>query len=259
MPQRSHHIALAALVCFVAIRSPASAEDNGWTKMLRSPSVSATQIAFAYAQNIWIVDRAGGTARRLTSFQGQVSNPRFSPDGKWIAFSGDYAGNLDVYVVAANGGEPKRLTWHPGADDVQGWTPDGRSVVFGSARATWAPSAAPRFWTVPAAGGPEEPLPLPRAYQGRIAPDGTRIAYRLNNSWDEQRRNYRGGQNRPVWITDLKTLETVTPPWDGSKDMDPAWLGDRVVFISDRDGGGNVWSCEAQGESVAELTRYHSF
>src|SRR5947208_1240677 len=83
---------------------------------------------------------AGGPARRLTSFQGQASNPRFSPDGRWIAFSGQYAGNQDVYVVPAGGGEPKRLTWHPGPDEVQGWTPDGKAVVFASGRATWAPS-----------------------------------------------------------------------------------------------------------------------
>ena len=93
--------------------------------MLRMPTVSATQIAFAYANNIWTVERAGGMARRLTSFQGQTTNPHFSPDGKWIAFSGEYAGNVDVYVVPAEGGEPKRLTWHPGADSVQGWMPDG--------------------------------------------------------------------------------------------------------------------------------------
>jgi tricorn protease len=86
-------------------------------------------------------------ARRVTSFQGQTSNPHFSPDGKWIAFSGEYAGNLDVYVVSADGGEPKRLTWHPGADNTQGWTPDGKSIMFSSSRATWSPSGAPRFWT----------------------------------------------------------------------------------------------------------------
>src|SRR5438477_3312217 len=209
------------------------AQNSNGTRLLRSPTVSATQIAFAYAQNIWIVPRAGGAARRLTSFQGQASNPHFSPDGKWIAFSGEYAGNLDVYVVGASGGEPRRLTWHPFADDVQGWTPDGKSVVFASTRATWAPTLAPRFWTVPAAGGPEEPMALPRAYQGRISPDGSRVAYRLNNSWDEERRNYRGGQNRPIWITDLKSFDTVSPPWDGSKDMDPAWLGQTVYFVSD--------------------------
>src|SRR4029453_7079481 len=89
------------------------------------PTVSATQIAFAYANNIWSVERAGGLARRLTSFQGQTTNPRFSPDGRLIAFSGEYAGNVDVYVVPSEGGEPKRLTWHPGGDVVQGGSPAG--------------------------------------------------------------------------------------------------------------------------------------
>src|SRR5438105_15431650 len=154
----------------------AHAQTASGTRLLRTPTVSATQIAFAYAQNIWVAPRAGGMARRITSFQGQTSNPHFSPDGKWIAFSGEYAGNLDVYVVAADGGEPKRLTWHPGADAVQGWTADGRSIMFSSTRATWSPSGAPRFWTVPIEGGVERPIPLPRGYQGKISADGSHLA-----------------------------------------------------------------------------------
>src|SRR3984957_287948 len=229
------------------------------TRLLRMPTVSATQIAFAYANNLWIVERAGGSARRLTSFAGKTTNPHFSPDGKWIAFSGEYAGNVDVYVVASEGGEPKRLTWHPGADVVQGWTPDGKSVLFASARATSAPSAAPRFWTVPAEGGVEEPMALPRAYQGKISPDGARIAYRMNNSWDEERRNYRGGQNRPIWIVDLKNFSLVSPPWTDSKDMDPVWSGDTVYFISDRDGVANVWSYETKSKKLAQVTKFTDF
>src|SRR5579859_480285 len=88
----------------------------GPTRLLRTPTVSATHIAFAYANNIWIVERSGGVARRVTSFQGQTTNPHFSPDGKWLAFSAEYAGNNDVYVVPAEGGEPRRLTWHPASD-----------------------------------------------------------------------------------------------------------------------------------------------
>jgi len=229
------------------------------TRLLRMPTVSATQIAFAYANNIWIVERSGGMARRLTSFQGQASNPHFSPDGKWLAFSAEYAGNTDVYVVPSEGGEPKRLTWHPGADTVEGWTPDGKSVLFASARATWAPSASPRFWTVPAEGGVEEPLALPRGYQGKISPDGTHIAYRMNNSWDEERRNYRGGQNRPIWIVDLKTYDLVSPPWTDSKDMDPAWVGDVVYFISDRDGVANVWSFDTKAKKLTQQTKFTDF
>ena len=229
------------------------------TRMLRTPTVSATQIAFAYAQNIWTVPRTGGSARRITTFQGQTSNPHFSPDGKWIAFTGEYAGNQDVYVVAADGGEPKRLTWHPGADAVQGWTPDGKTIMFSSARATSAPSGAPRFWTVPAEGGVEEPMSLPRGFQGKISADGSHIAYRMNNSWDDERRNYRGGQNRPIWIVDMKTWDLVSPPWTDSKDVDPVWVGDTVYFISDRDGVENVWAYETGSKKLTEVTKFRDF
>ncbi|HET7696150.1 MAG TPA: PDZ domain-containing protein [Vicinamibacterales bacterium] len=235
------------------------AANGGPTKLLRMPTVSASHIAFAYANNIWTVERTGGMARRLTSFQGQTTNPHFSPDGRLIAFSGEYAGNTDVYVVAADGGEPKRLTWHPGADNVQGWMPDGRSIVFASGRATAAPSAAPRFWTVPAEGGVEEPMVLPRAYQGKISPSGTHVAYRMNNSWDEERRNYRGGQNRPVWIVDLKTYDLVSPPWSDSNDKEPVWVGDVVYFLSDRDGVSNVWSFDPKARKLAQVTRFTDF
>src|SRR5688500_4314361 len=229
------------------------------TRMLRQPAVSAERLAFMYAGNIWTVGRAGGMAQRITSFPGGASNPKFSPDGRWLAFSAAYGGNTDVYVVPAEGGEPKRLTWHPGADTVQGWTPDGRSVLFASGRATWAPSAAPRFWTVPAEGGVEQPLPIPRGYQGKISPDGTRIAYRLNTSWDEERRNYRGGQNRPVWIVDLKTFDLISPPWTDSKDVDPVWIGDTVYFISDREGIANVWAFDSRARRLRQVTRFTDY
>ncbi len=245
--------------CAVLFAGSFAAAQTSNTRLLRTPTVSATQIAFAYAQNIWVAPRAGGVARRVTSFQGQTTNPHFSPDGKWIAFSGEYAGNFDVYVVAADGGQPKRLTWHPGADTVQGWTPDGRSILFSSTRATWTPSGAPRFWTVPAEGGVEEPMSLPRAYQGKISADGTHIAYRMNNSWDEERRNYRGGQNRPIWIVDLKSYDLVSPPWTDSKDMDPVWVDDTVYFISDRDGVANVWSYQTKTKKLTQVTKFTDF
>ena len=255
------HLRLS-LVLAVVSAVPAAAQ----TRMLRSPTVSEKHIAFAYANNIWIVDRAGGPARRLTSFQGETQNPKFSPDGKWIAFSAEYGGNTDVYVVPTdpaaatdNGGQPKRLTWHPGADLVQGWTPDGKRIMFSTGRAANAPNAAPRFYTVPVEGGVEEPMPLPRAYQGKISPDGKRIAYRMNNSWDEERRNYRGGQNRPIWIVDLKTFELESPPWKDSKDMDPVWLGDVVYFLSDRDGVSNVWAYDTRTKKLGQITNYSDF
>jgi len=246
-------LAVAALVA-----APV-ASSHAQTRMLRSPTVSATRIAFAYAQNIWVVDRAGGEARRLTSFPGTTSDPEFSPDGSLVAFTGTYEGNADVYVVPATGGEPKRLTWHPTADNVTGWTPDGKRVVFASGRASDAPTGAPRFWTVPVDGGPPEAMPMPRADQGRISPDGKYVAYRMNNSWDEERRNYRGGQNRPIWILDLKTFDIVSPPWTDSKDIDPAWVGGVVYFISDRDGVENVWSYDPGNKKLTQVTDFSDY
>ncbi len=247
------------LCAVIAMSAAAGDQDASQTRLLRTPTVSATQIAFAYANNIWVVSRSGGAARRLTSFQGQTSNPHLSPDGKWIAFSAEYSGNTDVYVLPADGGEPRRLTWHPGADLVQGWSPDGKSVLFSSSRATWAPSAAPRFWIVPVEGGIAEPMPLPRAFQGKLSPDGTRIAYRMNNSWDEERRNYRGGQNRPIWIVDLKSFDLQSPPWTDSKDTDPVWVGETVYFISDRDGVANVWSFDTKTKRLTQTTKFTDF
>src|SRR5438128_4954751 len=127
------------------------------------------------------------------------------------------------------------------------------------ARAAWAPSAAPRFWTVPVEGGVESPLPLPRAYQGKISADGSRIAYRMNNSWDEERRNYRGGQNRPVWIVNLNGYDLISPPWSDSKDMEPVWVGDTVYFLSDRDGVSNVWAYDTRSKKLAQVTRFTDF
>ena len=250
---------LSTLVSLLGIGPAFAADGAGSTRLLRQPTVSASHIAFAYANNIWSVERSGGLARRLTSFQGQTANPRFSPDGKWIAFSAEYAGNMDVYVIPGEGGEPKRLTWHPGADTVQGWMPDGSAIVFASARASAAPSAAPRFWAVPAMGGVETPMALPRAYQGRVSADGSKIAYRLNPSWDDERRNYRGGQNRPIWIVDTKTWDLETPPWTDSKDIEPVWVGKSVYFLSDRDGVSNVWSYDTAAKKLTQVTKFTDY
>lgn len=257
-PTRSFLVPIALL----ALNTPGMtlhAQSPSETRLLRTPSVSANHIAFAYANNIWVVERAGGSARRLTSFQGQTQNPELSPDGRTIAFSAEYGGNTDVYTVPVEGGQPTRLTWHPGADLVQGWTPDGRSVVFASGRASWAPSGVPRFWTVPVTGGPQTAMPMPRAYQGDISPDGRRVAYRMPSSWDEERRNYRGGQNRPIWIMDLQTFAVDTTPFAGTKEMDPAWLGNVVYFLSDRSGVSNIWSYDLTSRTLAQVTKFTDF
>lgn len=253
-----HHLRSWSALLALAAAAPSLAAQSG-TRLLRSPTVSAQHIAFAYANNIWVVERAGGSARRLTSFQGQTQQPRLSPDGRMVAFSAEYAGNTDVYVVPVEGGQPTRLTWHPSADVVQGWSPDSKTIMFASPRATWAPNAAPRFWTVPVGGGVESPMPMPRAFQGKLSPDGNRVAYRMPSSWDEERRNYRGGQNKPIWILDLKTFALDTTPFAGTKETDPVWVGDVVHFLSDRDGVANVWAYDTKAKGLRQVTKFTDF
>jgi tricorn protease len=122
----------ALLLAMAAAASSISAAVDA--RMFRHPDVSADQIAFVYAGDIWVVEKAGGVASRLSSPAGEEAFPRFSPDGERIAFSASYDGNVDVYQMPAGGGVPERLTWHPGSDRLLDWTPDGEAVLFASNR-----------------------------------------------------------------------------------------------------------------------------
>ena len=236
-----------------------AAQLPGRTRLLRQPSVSERHVAFAYANNIWVVGRDGGDAKRLTSFQGSTGNPELSPDGNWVAFSGTYGGNTDVYMVPASGGEPVRLTWHSAADVVQGWTPDGNAIVFSSPRSAAPSGTAQTFWRVSTEGGMPEQLGIPRGNQGTFSPDGKRFAYRLTTSWDEGWRNYRGGQNRPIWITTVGMWEVESPPWTDSKDIEPVWVGETVYFLSDRDWLMNVWSYDTRTKKLSQVTKFTDY
>ena len=180
------------------------------TRLLRDPDISETKIAFVHANDIWTVNREGGEAKRLTSGQGGETDPVFSPDGKWIAFTAQYGGNSDVYVVDADGGEPKRLTFHPGDDVVQGWSDD--EVLFRSGRAG-QPTRLWQFYTVTRDGGLPKTLDLPQAYHGEMSEDGKWIAYQEIGLWDPEWRNYRGGQAQPIGIVSTKGWERETTPW----------------------------------------------
>jgi len=150
--------------------------DTKDTGLLTQPAIGPTQIAFVYANDLWTADLDGRNARRLTTDIGLEMSPVFSPDGGFIAFSGQYDGNTDVYVVPASGGVPKRLTWHPGADIVQGFTPDGSAVLFTSGRFSFT-GRYTQLFTVPVGGGFPERLKIPHAFRAVYSPDGTRLAY----------------------------------------------------------------------------------
>jgi tricorn protease len=225
--------------------------------LLQRPTLSKTAIAFSFAGDLWTVPREGGEARLLTSGAGDKTDPVFSSDGSMIAFTGDYDGNVDVYVMPADGGVPKRLTHHPSIDEVVGWTPDGKSVLFRSGRNSY--SRFNRLFTVSIEGGLPRELPLPMAEAGSFSADGKRIAYvprsnfrRLSGiAW----RRYRGGLAPQVWIADLSDSSIVEVPHETSQDWNPMWVGDRVYFISDRNGAATLYEYDLNSRQVKELLK----
>ncbi len=222
-------------------------------RLLRQPAISENHVAFVYANDIWLVDTDGGEARRITTFPGAEFQPHFSRDGTRIALSGEYDGNIDVYVVDVEGGEPQRLTWHPGPDLVRGWTPDDR-VLFASGRTSAPRQYLYKFWTIGLDGGLPNVLPVPRLLEGQLSPHGRRLAYQMVFQWESEWRHYRGGQNNPIRIIDLKTHDVEKLPWDGANDKNPVWLGERIFFLSDRDHVVNVWTYDLKAEKLEQLT-----
>ncbi len=235
---------------------PVDAAAQG-TRFLRDPDINSDRIVFVHASDLWVVDRAGGRASRLTSDDGAETDPAFSPDGRWIAFSGEYGGNQDVYVVAAAGGQPQRLTWHPSADVVQGWTPDGR-VLFQSGR-KGQPTKLWQWYTVDPAGGLPEDVGVPQAFMGEMSADGAWLAYQEIGFWDPEWRNHRGGQAKPISIVSATTWERVTPPWERERQMAPVWLDGVVYYISERDYAANVWSFDPATNRERQLTFHSDF
>ena len=237
--------ALAVLTCSAASRG---AEET--PLLAHSPTLSKTQLVFAYGGYLWSVPREGGDARQLTT-GGHEGAPVFSPDGNWIAFTGQYDGNIDVFVVRAEGGEPKRLTWHPGADIADGWTPDGKKVLFHSNRESYADFD--RLYTVPVEGGPAERLPIWRGEAAWFSPDGTSIAYVPNELWQTSWKRYRGGQTTPIYIVRLSDLALDKVPRENSNDKDPIWFGDTVYFLSDRSGPVTLFAYDTKTKTVKQV------
>ncbi|MCJ7589182.1 MAG: PDZ domain-containing protein [Candidatus Aminicenantes bacterium] len=245
----SFSILLASLVAIAAAVSPLPAAGQEDYLLLQQPALNERQIVFVFAGDLWSVPREGGEARRLTSGPGLESSPAFSPDGSQIAFTGEYDGNVDVFVIPTEGGVPRRLTWHPGADAVLGWTPDGKSVLFTSGREAF--SRFNELFTVGLEGGPVEKLPLPQGNEGALSPDGKRIAYvphaRAFYAW----KRYRGGRTTPIWIADLADSRIEKIPRDNSNDFCPIWAGEKVYFLSDRDGPVTLFAYNLKSKTVS--------
>ncbi len=218
--------------------------------LLQQPALSQTGIVFALAGDLWTVGREGGVAERLTTGPGVERDPFFSPDGSLIAFTGEYDGNTDIFVVPSGGGVPRRLTYHPGPDEVVGWAPDGKRIIFRSARLSF--SGVPQLFSVGLEGGFPEKLPLPAGTQASYNSGGTRLAYVPNAQWQRAWKRYRGGQTTPVWLVDLAELKVEKIPRENSNDSTPMWVGDKVYFLSDRNGPVTLFVYDVKTRQVAQ-------
>ena len=238
--------------------------DEG--RLLRFPTTNGTDVVFSYAGDLYKAPLSGGRAVRLTSHIGYEMFARFSPDGRTIAFTGQYDGNTEVYSMPAIGGEPVRLTYTStnSRDDlgdrmgpnniVMGWTPDGKEIVY---RNRIGDGFEGKLWKIPAAGGMSEALPLPEGGFCSYSPDGKKLAY--NRVFREFRtwKYYRGGQADEIWIYDGKSVKAVTD--NEAQDIIPMWVGDEIFFISDRDHWMNIFVYDTKTGQTSKVTDFKEY
>ncbi len=252
----------AVMLCAVLLCAPGTQVQSAppEARLMRFPDISQDAVVFVYAGDLWTAPRAGGSARRLTSHPGDELYPKFSPDGKWIAFTGEYDGNPDVYVIPAEGGEPRRLTFYPSNDMVLGWTRDGKKVLFRSNRYNSPPSGShQRPFTVALDGGMPEPLPVSRGSLTSYSPDGTKVAYTPTSREFRTWKKYRGGWATHIAIYDLSAHTYEPLPRVNANDMFPMWHGNSIYFISDRDHTMNLFRYDLDTKKTAKLTDYKEY
>ncbi len=239
---------LARFLPSLLLATPLLAQEP--PRIFTEPDVSATQICFTFAGDLWLVPRAGGDAHRLTATPGNEGRCVFSTDGRQVAYSATREGNTDVYVVGVDGGTPTRLTWHPATDVNVGWSPDGK-VLFSSLRDGVMPYGIPfQFYTQGVGDAAPTALRLRGGPSASFSADGGRLAYpeflNANNIW----KHYRGGRAPGIWIATLANAAIEKIPHAGSTDGYPMWVGDTVFFLSDRDGPTTLYSYNLGSKAV---------
>ncbi|MDR7129666.1 tricorn protease [Algoriphagus sp. 4150] len=242
------------------LTAPLLSQAQTDARLMQLPDVSDTQITFTFGDDIWVVPKQGGVAQRLTSPAGPEMYPRFSPDGKQIAFSANYNGNVDVYVMPTEGGVPTRLTYHGMPDYVQGWSPDGKSVLFTSGRESGKERFS-QFYTIPATGGSPTKLPVPYGEFASYSPDGKTIAYtdksRVNRNW----KRYRGGTAPDILLFNLTDFKTENITSNDANDELPMWIGEAVYYMSDNgpEKRNNLWKYDLKTKQNTQLTEFKDF
>ncbi len=256
-PKRSFQILVFLSAFIPALVSGIDTKD---TRMLAQPAISAHHTAFIYAEDLWVANADGTQPRRMTVDEGVESDPVFSPDGSMIAFSAQYEGNTDVYIVPVEGGIPVRLTWHPGADIVRGFTPDGKNVLFMSRRAVFN-NRFTQLFTVPVTGSFPVQLEIPNAFHASYAPDGKSMAFTPLYEAFRQWKNYRGGTISNIQLFSFinKSVVKIPQPQGGCNDTEPMWMGDKVYFLSDRNGEFNLFAYSVASKEIKQLTNFKDF
>jgi tricorn protease len=252
---------MGGLLCLLLVAVSVQADEG--TRLLRFPDIHGDQVVFSYGGDLWLASTDGGTARRLTAHPGQELFGRFSPDGQWVAFTGQYDGDEQVYVVPTAGGEPTRLTWYPAVgplpprwgydQQVYGWTPDGEQVLFRSLRDTNG-GVDTKVYTVPRTGGLPKALPMPTSGAADFSPDGSKVVYsplfRDFRHW----KRYQGGWAQDLFIFDLTSYEVEPVSHTVRTERDPMWIGDKIYFASDRDDRLNLYSFDPSSGAVDQIT-----
>ncbi|MEO0339136.1 MAG: S41 family peptidase [Bacteroidota bacterium] len=249
---------LLTLLLMITWTQASMAQINA--KLMRYPDVSKTHITFVYGGDIWVADKAGGTAFQLTHSPGEESWPKFSPDGKHIAFTANYNGNSDVYVMSSQGGLPTRITYASGNDRMVEWYPGGERLLFTSRRELGQRSSQ-QFYSVSKSGGFAEKFPLPYGELASFSPDGKHLAYITKIAENYPFKRYRGGLTSDILIYDTegKSVERITE--NRSNDGKPAWVGNKVFFLSDRGANFrlNIWAYDTKSKALSQITKFKDF
>jgi len=255
------------LVLFIVFAVAHAAPD---ARLLRFPHIQGNKVVFVYGGDLWTVSAAGGQARRLTSLgESYEVLPKISPDGRWVAFSGEYSGNRQIFLIPYEGGIPRQVTHYPdvgpmpprgGYDHlVYDWTADGKKILVKSNRTPYGQRIGKYFLVDPFGAGIEESLQIPEGGPATFSPDGEKLAYSIISREFRTWKRYKAGRAQDIWIYDLKKNEIQKITKFEGTDNFPMWVDNRIYFTSDRERTLNIFCYDIDAGKIRQVTRFTDF